>query len=146
MSIGEILTGGDHAKALSHVRNLIRIAIADGNVDDTEYRLLVKIARHKGVDEEEVKKIIANVNDFEFIPPSSMDERNLQLWHLGRMVLADGVVEDEEIAKMSRYSVGLGYKAEIIKPLVETVLKVVEEELDEDDALAAIRKFLIKNQ
>ena len=47
---------------------------------------------------------------------------------------------------MSRYSVGLGYKAEIIKPLVETVLKVVEEELDEDDALAAIRKFLIKNQ
>lgn len=146
MSIGDILTGGDRAKALSHVRNLIRIAIADGHIAEDEYRLLVKIARHRGVDEEEVKKIISNVNDFEFVPPSNIEERNLQLWHLGRMVLADGVIEQQEIGKMSRYAIGLGYDAKYVPELVKTVLNIVQEDLDEEDAQTAIKKFVIRNQ
>jgi uncharacterized tellurite resistance protein B-like protein len=146
MSIGEILTGGDHAKALSHIRNLIRIAIADGTVADAEYRLLLKIARHRGISEEEVQKIIAHLNDFEFVPPSNMEERNLQLWHLGRMVLADDIIEQEEIAKMSRYAIGLGYDGKYVPELVKKVLEIVQNDEDEDDALDAIKKFVIRHQ
>ena len=50
MSFIDALYSGDHAKAKSHIRNLVRIACADGNIDDAEFKLLLRIARKYEID------------------------------------------------------------------------------------------------
>lgn len=143
MSIADSL--GGHDKAKSHIRNLVRIAGADGVIDEKERKLLIRIARKYELSEEDVDKIIDNVDDIPFTPPATKTERYTQLWNLGRMVMADGVRDDAEVAKISRFAIGLGFPADIVPSLVDEVIAVVEARSYEDDAIEAIEKFM-KNQ
>ena len=142
MSFIDALYNGDHAKAKSHIRNLVRIAGADGTIDDAEYKLLLRIARKYEISEETVQEIIENVDSLPFTPPSSKQERYIQLWNLGRMVMADGVKDPDEISKISRFAIGLGFKGDIVPGLVEEVISVVEAKSYEDDAVEAIDKYV----
>ncbi len=145
MSFIDALYNGDHAKAKSHIRNLVRIAGADGNIDDSEYKLLLRIARKYEIGEEVVQEIIEQVDTLPFTPPSSKEERYVQLWNLGRMVMADGVKDPDELSKISRFAIGLGFKAEIVPGLVNEVISIVEAKSYEDDAIEAIDKFVKAN-
>lgn len=142
MSFVDALYSGDHAKARSHIRNLVRIAYADGSIDDAEYKLLLRIARKYEIDEETVEDIIKNVDSLPFTPPSSKEERYVQLWNLGRMVMADGVKDPDELSKISKFAIGLGFKADIVPGLVNEVIEIVEAKSYEVDALEAIEKYM----
>lgn len=142
MSFIDALYSGDHAKAKSHIRNLVRIACADGTIDAAEYKLLLRIARKYEISEEMVEDIIKNVDSLPFTPPSSKEERYVQLWNLGRMVMADGVKDPDELSKVSRFAVGLGFKADIVPGLVDEVISIVEAKSYEDDAIEAITKYI----
>ena len=62
MSHADAFLGGDHAKAKSHIRNLIRIANADGHMDEKEWKLLIRIARKFELSEEDVKDVMNNID------------------------------------------------------------------------------------
>ena len=146
MSHADALLGGDHSKAKSHIRNLIRIAGADGNIDETEYKLLIRIARKFELSEEDVKDIMEKVDSMSFTPPANKEDRNLQLYNLGRMVMADGVKDDEELKKINRFAIGLGYKSEIVSGLVAEVIGMIEEGYASDDAIDGIQKYVDENK
>ena len=142
MSYADALLGGDHAKAKSHVRNLIRIAGADGNIDDQEMKLLIRIARKFELSREDVDDIMKNIDSIGFTPPANKEDRNLQLYNLGRMVMADGVKDDSEIGKINRFAIGLGYKSEIVEDLVDKVIGMIEAGSSSEDAIEAIQKYV----
>ncbi|MDE0771281.1 MAG: hypothetical protein OSB25_03630 [Salibacteraceae bacterium] len=145
MSFIDALYSGDHAKAKSHIRNLVRIACADGIMDDAEHKLLLKIARKYEVSEESVQEIIEQVDSLPFTPPSSKEERYVQLWNLGRMVMADGIKDPGELSKISQFAIGLGFKAEIVPGLVVEVISIVEAKSYEEDAIEGIDKYIKKH-
>jgi uncharacterized tellurite resistance protein B-like protein len=142
MSYADALLGGDHSKAKSHIRNLIRIAGADGNIDEKEWKLLIRIARKFELSEEDVQDIMEKIDSMSFTPPANKEDRNLQLYNLGRMVMADGVKDDEELKKINRFAVGLGYKSEVVPGLVDRVIEMIESGSASDDAIEAIQKYV----
>lgn len=142
MSFVDALYSGDHAKAKSHIRNLVRVACADGKIHEAEYKLLLRIARKYEISEEMVKEIIENVDNMRFTPPANKQDRYIQLWNLGRMVMADGVEDKDEKAKVSRFAIGLGFKADIVPGLVEEVITIVKAKSYEDDAVEQIEKYI----
>jgi uncharacterized membrane protein YebE (DUF533 family) len=143
MSIADILhSGEDHAKAKSHIRNLVRIACADGHMDDAEYKLLLRIARKYQLSEDDVKEIIEKADSLAFTPPATKEERYIQLWNLGRMVMADGVEDKAETEKVATFAVGLGFPGAIIDDLVQEVIKIVKAKSFEDDAVEQIDRFM----
>ncbi|UTW62522.1 hypothetical protein KFE98_21410 [bacterium SCSIO 12741] len=142
MSLIEALYSGDHAKARSHIRNLIRIACADGQMDDPEYQLLLKIARKYELSEADVKDIIEHMDSVGFTPPSSKEDRHAQIWNLGRMVYADGIIAEEEVALLRRFAIGLGFPSSIAPKLVDGVIEIVKAESHEEDAMAQINRIM----
>ncbi|MGB0390831.1 MAG: TerB family tellurite resistance protein [Salibacteraceae bacterium] len=142
MSHADAFLGGDHAKAKSHIRNLIHIAGADGNIDEAEMKLLIRIARKFELSREDVDEIMAKLDSVSFTPPANKEDRNLQLYNLGRMVMADGVKEESEMGKINRFAIGLGYKAEIVPALVDKVIEMIESGSASDDAIDMIQNFV----
>lgn len=55
----------------SHVKNLVTIAMADGHVDNDEWKLLVKIATRLGLSEEGINSIKSNPDAVSFVPPKN---------------------------------------------------------------------------
>lgn len=142
MSYADAFLGGDHSKAKSHVRNLIHIAGADGNIDEAEMKLLIRIARKFELSLEDVDEIMTKLDSISFTPPANKDDRNLQLYNLGRMVMADGVKDDAEMGKINRFAVGLGYNADVVPALVDKVIEMIEAGSSSDDAIEMIQKFV----
>ena len=56
--------------------------------------------------------------------------------------MADGVKDPDELSKISRFAIGLGFKAEMVPGLVDEVIGIVEAKSYEDDAIDAITKYI----
>jgi uncharacterized tellurite resistance protein B-like protein len=73
MKFADILAMFNQGKATakSHMKNLIEMAAADGNFDDTEYDLLKSIAKRNGISEGQLKKIQDNPGTVKFDRPAA---------------------------------------------------------------------------
>lgn len=126
---------GDTKRKKSHVKNLIKMASADGHVDGSELEFLNKIARKFGVDQDEVQHIIDNPDQYSFTPPATKEERHAQLLNLTLMMLADNVIDDNEMKIMKKFAVGLGYPFGKVDRLIQKAIELAKQDIDEDDAI-----------
>jgi uncharacterized tellurite resistance protein B-like protein len=82
----------------NYLRNLIQLASADGHLDDTEKQVLYEIGAQRKLKDWQIDELLRDSSAFEiFIPDSFLNRMNL-LFDLMRLIYADGVVEEQEVA------------------------------------------------
>jgi uncharacterized tellurite resistance protein B-like protein len=82
----------------NYLRNLIQLASADGHLDESEKKVLYEIGANRRLKTWQIDELLHDSSPFEvFIPESALNRMNL-LFDLMRLIYADGVVEDEEVA------------------------------------------------
>ena len=75
------------------------MALSDGYFAPEELEVILKIAQDKGISKEEFEEIISHPTGVEFhLPDTFMDKIKL-LFDFVKVILADGVIENDEIAK-----------------------------------------------
>lgn len=141
MSIIDAFDGGQEKQNKSHIRNLIRIGMADGHFEQEETQKIYRIARHLGVTQEEVDQLIADPNQIGFIAPSNIEERLERFVNLLRVILADGMVTDEERRLLRRLGVGLDIDLDKIDAMAEKGIAMIKAGDDVDDIILSLRKF-----
>jgi|TARA_B110000483_G_scaffold231588_1_gene298148 uncharacterized membrane protein YebE (DUF533 family) len=135
MSLMNKFESGDDKQKKSHVKNLIKMAAADGHIDDVEKEFLYKVAKKYSVEPEEVQYIIDNPNDYAFAPPATKEDRHAQLLNLTIMMMIDDVIDDNEMSMLKKFAIGLGYPIMKVDKLIKVAIDCVREDLDEDDAI-----------
>ena len=135
MSLFNKFESGDDKRKKSHVRNLIKMASADGHVDDVEKDFLNKVAKKDGVEPEEVQHIIDHPNDYSFTPPATKEDRHAQLLNLTIMMMIDDVIDDHEMAMLKKFAIGLGYPIFKVDKLIQVAIKCVKADMDEEEAM-----------
>lgn len=114
---------GSNKVTRSHMKNLIEMAMADSHFDDTEYKLLKKLAKKYKVSEKELEEIKNNPSDIEFLLSEKKDERFEQFFELVKMMMADDDIAREELqlckifAKKFEYNNG----EEIVNIIIENI-------------------------
>jgi uncharacterized tellurite resistance protein B-like protein len=82
----------------NYLRNLIQLASADGHLDDTERQVLYEIGAQRNLKGWQIDELLRDTATVEvFIPDSFLNRMNL-LFDLMRLIYADGVVEEQEVA------------------------------------------------
>jgi uncharacterized tellurite resistance protein B-like protein len=82
----------------NYMRNLIQLASADGHLDESEVRVLFEIAARRNLKEWQLRELLEDKTPFEvFIPESFLNKMNL-LFDLMKLIYADGIVDEAEIA------------------------------------------------
>jgi uncharacterized tellurite resistance protein B-like protein len=82
----------------SYLRNLIQLASADGHLDETEKQVLYEIGLHRNLKTWQIDELLNDTSTFEvFIPDSFLNRMNL-LFDVMRLIYADGVVDEMEVA------------------------------------------------
>lgn len=98
--------------ARSHLKNLIEVAVADGNFDLIEYDLLKKIAKRNGIGEGHLKEIQTNPTNVQFELPDNKEERFQQFYDLVHMMTVDKTIHDEEMKLCNLFAIKFGYPRE----------------------------------
>ncbi|MES2629245.1 MAG: TerB family tellurite resistance protein [Bacteroidota bacterium] len=139
MSIVESIRSGKDTKEKASFVNLVAVALADGHITHEEYDLLYIIGKRFGAAAEEVDEIITAYQLLHFEAPDNDDEKLTQFINLIRMMLADGVVDANELKLINSFATGLGFDQARTNVLIRTISEMVVEENSDGEILNAIR-------
>jgi len=127
----------------NHLRNLVALSSADGNIDDSEKDILIKIGTRKGLKKIEIDNIIDNPGNTNFVPATSDDERFEQIYDLVELMLADGIAEDNELHFCVEMAEKLGFRKAVVGVLIRKITLSLLEGLDKETIKKEVRAFLV---
>ena len=140
MSINDIIelfkTG--KASAKSHMRNLIEIAAADGNLAGEEQRLLEYAAVRNNISREQLKEIQANASNVPFKAPGNKRDKFYQLYELVHMMSVDQSIHAEELRLCEIFALQFGYRREIVREMIELIRKNIEQWIGPEETMKMV--------
>ena len=107
----------------NHIRSLLALAKADGEVHAKEQKMLFKIGLKYGLKDRQVRSLMDSKEEGEVnVPDNHYDKMNV-LYDLMLMVYADGVAEKNEIAFCEGVVKKFGMKKEVVRWLLSEVFE-----------------------
>ena len=122
MSLFNVFNKNEEAKNKSHIKNLLEVAISDGELDDRELELIITIAGKFDIAREEVVTMKENHKDIEFTPPSSYSAKVKLMEDLVKVLLADKKIEEEEIKICKELAIKLKLNSLVVDDLIDSIL------------------------
>ncbi len=132
MSISDLFDSGFKKRNEDHFAAIVRVAMDDGIISDDEKAFLDRLARNLDISEGEYKNILIDYQSHPINPPTSYDNRLERLYDLARMVHVDRIKGTGEDVLLKKIGVGLGFRPDNVKYIVDKALTLVSEGVDLD--------------
>ena len=123
-----------------YFKYLIQVALSDGTVDPAELEMLHRFGRRKGFTDPEIDTLIGTIVQTTYTPPYELSKRFDQVYDLVKIVLADGVVNDNEMLFANRFAVKSGFSETEIPVLLNLLITGIKEGKDEEDLFELYKK------
>ena len=140
MGFSDLYTSGQKKRDLGHFANIVRIAKANGVIDENEQWLIDKVAKKLNIGTEKYDEILKNPENYPLNPPASLDKRIERLYNLTKMILIDNSIEKTELSLLKKLSVGLGFPIPDIDKICDEAIYLIMREKDLDGFVDGIKK------
>lgn len=142
MKFIELFDSRDKKKRLSHIRNLVALACADGSLDKNEMDLIFKIGVRAGLSPDELHRIFQRPDSIAFYPPDSYRERIEQLYDMVMVMMVDGEFHKNEIALCKLTAIKLGFSHQVIDKIVHDTVEMIADGIATEIALARLMELV----
>ncbi|WP_108867468.1 fructose 1,6-bisphosphatase [Aquimarina aquimarini] len=132
MSISDLFDSGFQKRNQDHFAAIVKVAMSDSVITDEERAFLDRLARKLDISENDYKEILKDYNSHSINPPISYERRLERLYDLSRMVYADHIKGDDQVVLLEKLSIGLGFKPENAKYVVDKALNLIDKGVDGD--------------
>ncbi len=130
------------ASAKSHIKNLIKVAEADGHFVQVEKELLKSIAKRNGFTEKQISEIRKNSEDIKLEIPKDSRGRFHRFYDLIHMMSIDNEIHHEEMKLCSQLALHFGYHRDNVQDLIQSTLSCIEYERNADDTMGRVIRLL----
>jgi hypothetical protein len=113
--------------------HLVNIALADDVITGTEMELLHKLGKKVGMSDPEIDNIIRKTAMSDFIAPYELSKRFDQVYDVVKMILADDVIDENEMRLARGFALKSDFKASEIPPLLDLLINGIKQGKDEED-------------
>ena len=137
-TIAQLFESGEQSSNKGHFNNLVMLARVDGKVDDSEIKLLARMAKKLSLTDEQVKEIIEHSDAYPMVPPVSKEDRYERFVQLIEMMLVDGVIDESEKTLVSKYGTALSISDEEINTNVDRIVDYLKNGKTKEEVLEAI--------
>ncbi|HNP18999.1 MAG TPA: hypothetical protein PKL31_11230 [Fulvivirga sp.] len=124
------------------MKNLIEIAAADGNFDQVEYDLLLKIAKRNGISASKLKAIKNDNSRIEFEVPIDQLEKFTQMYDLVHMMIIDNEIHSEEMKLCNLFAIKFGYQKSKVDELISTIKANIENKNSPKETMPRLKWLL----
>lgn len=107
----------------SHFLNLYALALTDSHFDEKEIYLLYKLSEDKGLSKADLDNLLQNPGNVQFHFPDTLQERIEYLYDYARMILADNLVEEEELSTLRKFCIRLGFAEDNTASIMDFLLE-----------------------
>lgn len=122
----------EERQKLSHLKNLVGVAIADGKLEKIELAAIDAICNREGIDFNDVERCIKNPKGIKFIPPEDDDTKLQYLKDMVALMMCDGDLAPKEMLTCKLCAEALGFRHEVIDALIIQIVKELSELMKEN--------------
>lgn len=116
------------------------MAFADDNFDVLELQMLYQFADDRGIPAKELDKLLLNpVNEHSSIP-TDLNTKIEYLYDLSQMIIADGIITEDEKNTLKKYIKKFGFLEENIEELANYLLDFVQNGQTKDVLISELNK------
>ncbi len=130
------------AKIKSHIVNLYMLALSDGNFAQEELDVILKIAQDKGFSKEEFEELISNPSGVEFYLPENFMDRIKLLFDFVKVILADNVIEDDEVTMFMNFCKKFEFGEDESKELFDWLVSLAKQQVSTEELDEEIKKLI----
>ncbi len=140
MSILEHFDHAEKKQNKEHFMHLIQVAMADGMVDQAETEMLHRLGRKMGFTDSEIDVLIESSRKQTYNPPYEFQKRFEQFYEIVKMVLADEVIDENEMHLANSFAIKLGFSESEIPDLIVFVISGIRQGKDDEDLFEEYKK------
>lgn len=132
MGVFEFFSSRDKRAKLSHLKNLVVLSVADGNVEKPELATIAAVCSREGLTESDLQKCINDPESIEFVPPTDDKTRLRYLEDMVLLMMSDGNIDNKEMLVCKVTAKALGYKPEVIDAMLLNIIAELSEKIAKD--------------
>ena len=107
----------------SHFRNLVAVAMADGDIDDDETQLLLLLGQKNYLTPAEIQQVLQSPEDVRFVVPQNPRQALDYLWEMVQMMMIDGHIHAREKAFCKGIALRYGFRPAVVDKIVDTIIE-----------------------
>ncbi len=139
MSFSDLFESGFKKRNEDHFAAIVRVAMSDGIINDSEKAFLDRLATGLDITEQEYKDILKDYKSHPINAPHSYDTRLERLYDLARMVWADHIEGPDQVVLLERLCIGLGFNQDNVKYIADKALTLVHYEVELDEFIEKMK-------
>ena len=120
--------------------HLIRIAIADDVITSNEMELLQQMGEKLGFTPMEIQNFIETTGKADYLLPLELSARFEQVYEIVKMILADGLIDKNEIRLASSFASKIGFKETEIPNLLIILINGIKQKKELKDLFESFTK------
>ncbi len=140
MPILDLYNHSEQRRNLAHFAALATLAAVDGEVNPEEKAILNRFANKLNITEAEYREVMKKENKYPIEAPFEMEKRFERLFDLFRLIYSDHAIDEEEMALVKKYAIGLGFSAAKADKLIARSIDIFSGRIDFEDYLYLIEK------
>ena len=140
MSFVDLYDNSEHRKNLAHFAAIATLAAVDGEINPEEVELLNRFAQKLDVTELEYEEVMNKPTIYPIDPPTSSERRLERLFDLFRMIFVDHMIDEDELALIKKYAIGLGYNTETANKIIARSIDIFQGKISYEDYVYLIKK------
>lgn len=122
MSFIDLFKSRESLEKLSHLKNLVAVAFADGKLEDNEMAALATVMARDGLTPSDLERCIKKPQGIKFLPPETPGQRVVYLKDMVLLMMCDGNIDDKELALCKATAIALGFKHEVIDTMIMDII------------------------
>lgn len=132
MPFSELFDNEFKERNRGHFSAIVRVAFADGRINEEEQAFLDKLATRLDISEDEYKEILKDPWSHDINPPYLHTQRLERLYDLARMVHIDHQLGDQQEVMLRRIGLALGFTPGNVNYIISKALSLVDKKVDLD--------------
>ncbi|MET7029535.1 tellurite resistance TerB family protein [Sediminicola luteus] len=140
MSFVDLYDNSEHRKNLAHFAAIASLAAVDGEINPEEIELLNRFAQKLDVTELEYKEVMNKPTIYPIDPPTSSERRLERLFDLFRMIFVDHMIDEDELALIKKYAIGLGFNTETANKIIVRSIDIFQGKISYEDYVYLLKK------
>ena len=141
MSFSDLFESGFKKRNEDHFAAIVRVAMSDGIINDSEKAFLDRLATGLDITEQEYKDILKDYKSHPINAPHSYDARLERLYDLARMVWADQIEGPDQVVLLEKLCIGLGFNPHNVKYIADKALTLVHYEVELEEFIDKMKKM-----
>jgi hypothetical protein len=130
----------------SHFRNMMTVALADGELNENEKEIIILLAKRIGITPSEMSLVNQNPDRIEFYNPQSYSLKVEQLYDLVQIMLFDGEFNAKEYTACGMIAISLGLNTEVVDSIVRKILAKVNNDVPLNVVPEILKEFNYPNE